>query len=164
MPSSSSSPRVGAMVSLVGVALLILGFCLPMFTQSNPQVPGSAHPVYEWQVVNDDPSSVGLTALLGFLAALPLVSMLVVFGTSIEALYRIHTPDHYVHAPRIVSLRGAAAVWGLAIQLLFNVFTFQLLSIGYARTDIGWGFVVILMGFIVMVIGAFVVKSHQRHE
>jgi len=51
MLSSLSSSRIRAVVSLAGVALSIVGFFLPMFTESNPGVPGSAHPVYEWQVV-----------------------------------------------------------------------------------------------------------------
>ena len=42
MLSFSFSPRTGAIVSLAGVALILLGFFLPMFTQSNPQVAGSA--------------------------------------------------------------------------------------------------------------------------
>ncbi len=154
MLSSSSSPRIGAMISLAGVALILLGFFLPMFTQSNPQVAGSAHPVYEWQVVNIAPGSLGLTALLGVLAALPLVSMLVVFGTSIAALYSIYAPEQF-------SQRRGVAVWGLAIQLLFDVFVFQLSLIGYSRIDIAWGFVVVLVGFVITVISAFVVKSYQ---
>jgi hypothetical protein len=60
----SSSPRIGAMVSLAGVALTLLGYFLPMFTQSNPQVPGSAHGVYEWQAINLS-SNLVLTTLHG---------------------------------------------------------------------------------------------------
>src|SRR2546430_11797261 len=51
MLSSLSSPRIRAVVSLAGIALCLVGFFLPMFTESNPGVPGSAHPVYEWQVL-----------------------------------------------------------------------------------------------------------------
>jgi hypothetical protein len=135
-----------------------------MFTQSNPQVPGSAHPVYEWQAVNVDSLNVSLTVLFAFLAALPLLGMLIVLGTSIAALSRIHTPEHFIHAPKIVSLKRTGAGWGLAIQLLFDVIVFQIYLIGYARTDIAWGLVVVLSGFIVTVIGAFVVKSPQSHR
>ncbi len=164
MPTSSSSARIGAVVSLVGVALIMLGFFLPMFTQSNPQVPGSAHPVFEWQAVTVDSLNLGLTVLFGLLAALPFLGMILVFGTSSAALYHIHAPEHFIHAPAIVSLRRVAAGWGLAIQLLFDVLVFQLFLIGYDRIDMAWGFVVVLIGFIVTVIGACVVPSHHSHE
>src|SRR6266849_5459466 len=164
MPSSSSSARIGAIVSLAGVALIMPGFFLPMFTESNPQIPGSAHPVFEWQAANVDSLNLGLTVLFGLLAALPFLGMILVLGTSLAALYRIHAPEHFIHSAEIVSLRRVAAGWGLAIQLLFDVVVFQLFLIGYARIDIAWGFVVVLIGFIVTVIGACVVTSHQSHE
>jgi uncharacterized membrane protein len=160
MQSYPSSPRIGAMVSLAGVALIILGFFLPMFTESNPQVPGSAHPVYEWQTVTRVASLPGWFALVGSLAALPLLGMLIVLGTSIAALYRIHSPEHFIHSPEIVSLRRIAAGWGLAVQFLFDALVFEMFLIGYGRIDIAWGFVVVLIGFIVIVLGAFVVESH----
>jgi hypothetical protein len=73
MQSSLSSSRSGAMISLAGVALIMPGPFLPLFTQSNPQlslhVPHS--PVYEWQAVTFDSLNLGLAAFLGFLAALP---------------------------------------------------------------------------------------------
>jgi len=151
-------------MSLAGVALIVLGFFLPMSTQSNPQVPGSAHPVYEWQAVIVASLNMSLTVLFAFLAALPLLGMLIVLGTSIAALSRIHTSDHFIHAPEIVSLKRGVAGWGLAIQLLFDVFVFQIFLIGYNRIDFAWGFVVVLIGFIVTVIGTWVVKSHQSHR
>lgn len=156
MQSSSSSPRIGAMVSLAGVALILFGFFLPMFTGSNPQVPGSAHPAYEWQFV---PVSSGfpLFALFGVPVALPLLGMLIVLATSVAALFR-------VPLPRLVWLKRAAAAWGLAIQLLFEVFVFLLAGIGYGRTEIAWGFVVVPLGFLIAVIGAFVVGAHQKQE
>src|SRR5256885_17089402 len=67
MLSSLSSSRVRAVVSLAGIALCLVGFFLPMFTESNPGVPGSAHPVYEWQVVMRLASS---SVLAGSFAAL----------------------------------------------------------------------------------------------
>jgi hypothetical protein len=142
----------------------VLEFFLPMFTQSNPQVLGSAHPVYEWQAINVDPLNMSLTVLFAFLAALPLLGMLIVLGMSIAVLSRIHTQEYFIHAPEIVSLKRVVTGGGLAIQLLFDVFVFQLFLIGNDRIDIAWGFVVVLIGFIVTVIGAFVVKSHQSQE
>ncbi len=163
MKATPSSPRIGALVSLAGVALIILGFLLPMFTQSNPQVPGSAHGVYEWQAINLS-SNLIVTALFASLAALPLLGMLIVCGTSVAALYLLHSPGHFIHSSPIVSLRRAAAGWGVGIQLLFDVLVFQLSLVGYARTDIAWGFVVVLVGFSISVIGAWIIPSPQKRE
>src|SRR5258707_1234126 len=108
MQSSSSSPRSGALVSLVGVALILLGFFLPspaigtlvsvvgvvlmllgffltMFNLMRYPLQG---PVYEWQF-DGDPSNVSLTVLFGVLAALPLLGMLIVLATSVAALFRV---------------------------------------------------------------------------
>src|SRR5205807_4311380 len=74
MLSSLSSSRIRVVVSLAGVALSIVGFFLPMFIESNPGVPGSAHPVYEWQVVMRLASS---SMLAGSFAALSLLGVLI---------------------------------------------------------------------------------------
>ncbi len=148
---ASSSPRIGAVVSLVGVALILLGFFLPMFTLMRYPLQG---PVYEWQV-NGDPSNVSLTVLFGVLAALPLLGMLIVLATSVAALFR-------VPLPRLVVLKRAAAAWGLATQLFFDVFAFFLIGIG--GTEIAWGFVVVPLGFLITVIGASIGVSRQGHE
>ena len=156
MPSSSSSPRMGAIVNLAGVALILLGFFLPMFTESNPQVPGSAHPLYEWQIVPVN-SGFPLFALFAVPVALPLLGMLIILATSVAALFS-------VPLPRLVGLKRTAAGGGLAIQLVFDFFVFQLISIGYARIDIAWGFVVVLIGFLITVIGTFVVEAHENQK
>ena len=140
-----SSPRIGSIVSLMGVALIIIGFFLPMFTGSNPQVPGSAHPVYEWQTVSVIGSPLGLV-VFSLLAALPLLGMLIVLGVSIMGLYRIHSPE-------IVFLKRSTAAWALAIQFLFDFFVYLISLIGYGLTVIAWGFVVVLIGFVVMLVG-----------
>src|SRR5437016_3506673 len=108
MPSSSSSPRMGALVSLAGVALILLGFFLPMFTQSNPQVLGSAHPVHEWDFVPLR-SGFPLFALFAVPAALPLLGMLIILATSVATLFG-------VSLPRLLWLKRASAAGGLAIQ------------------------------------------------
>ena len=146
MPSASSSPCIGAMVSLAGVALILLGFFLPMFTQSNPQVPGSAHPVYDWQAATVVSGFPVVFVLFGFLAALPVISMLIILATSIAALF-------HVSLPRFVLLKRGIAGWGLAIQFLFDIIVFQIFGIGYNRIDIALGFVIVLIGFIVMFVG-----------
>ena len=89
MLSSLSSSRVRAVVSLAGVALCLVGFFLPMFTESNPGVPGSAHPVYEWQVVMRLASS---SVLAGSFAALSLLGVLIVLATSVAALFAVWGP------------------------------------------------------------------------
>jgi hypothetical protein len=151
MPSSSSSPRIGALVSLVGVALVLLGFFLPMFTGSNPQVPGSSHPVYEWEFV---PLSSGfpLFALFAVLAALPLLGMLIILATSVATLFG-------VSLPRLLWLKRAAAAWGLAAQLLFDAFV--LLIVGDLIGLRPGSFVVALLG---LVMGVFVVEAYQKQK
>ena len=108
MLSSLSSSRIRAVVSLAGVALSIVGFFLPMFTESNPGVPGSAHAIYEWQVVMRLASS---SVLAGSFAALSLLGVLIVLATSAATLFA-------VYGPRLVLLKDLAAKWGLAIQLV----------------------------------------------
>jgi hypothetical protein len=143
MPSSFSSARIGAIISLAGVALIMLGFLLPMFIESNPQIPGSAHPLYEWQVVIRTFEGPVWFALVGALAALPLLCMLIVLTTNVAMLLG-------VLLPRLVLLKRVAAAWGLVIQLFFDAFVFQIFIIGYGRVDIAWGFIVVLIGFMVV--------------
>src|SRR6266480_4336254 len=140
MLSSLSSSRIRAVVSLAGVALSIVGFFLPMFAESNPGVPGSAHPVYEWQVVMRLASS---SVLAGSFAAPSLLGVLIVLATSVAAFFT-------VLGPRLALLKDLAAKWGLAIQLSFDFTALQILSIASARIDIAWGFVVLLIGFMVI--------------
>src|SRR5260370_7928617 len=140
MLSSLSSSRIRAVVSLAGVALSIVGFFLPMFTESNPGVPGSAHPVYEWQVVMRLASS---SVLAGSFAVLSLLAVLIVLATSVAAFFT-------VFGPRLVLLKDLAAKWGLAIQLSFDFTVLQILSIVSGRIEIAWGFVVLLIGFMVI--------------
>jgi decaprenylphospho-beta-D-ribofuranose 2-oxidase len=85
MLSSLSSSRIRAVVSLAGVALSSVGFFLPMFTESNPGVPGSAHPVYEWQVVLRLASSSVLAGSFAVLSLLGvLISFMVIFGSALR--------------------------------------------------------------------------------
>src|SRR5258708_34440161 len=115
MQSSLSSPRIRAMVSLAGVALSLVGFFLPMLTESNPGVPGSAHPLYEWQVVMRLASS---SVLAGSFAALSLLAVLIVLATSVAAFFT-------VYGPRLVLLKDLAAKPVLAINLSFGLTVLQ---------------------------------------
>lgn len=140
MRSSVSSSGIRALVSLAGVALSVVGFFLPMFTESNPGVAGSAHFVYEWQVVMRLANS---SVLVGSFAALSLLGVLIVLATSVAILFA-------VGGPRLVLLKDLAAEWELVIQLSFDFAVWQILSIGPARIEIAWGFVILLVGFIVI--------------
>ncbi len=144
MQSSLSSPRIRAMVSLAGVALSLVGLFLPMLTESNPGVPGSAHPLYEWQVVMRLASS---SVLAGSFASLSLLAVLIVLATSVAAFFT--GCGH-----RLALLKDLAAKWGLAIQLSFDFTVLQILSIGSARREIASGFVVLLIGFMVIFVSA----------
>jgi decaprenylphospho-beta-D-ribofuranose 2-oxidase len=145
MLSSLSLPRLRAVVSLAGVALCIVGFFLPMFTESTPGVPGSAHPVYEWQVVMRLASS---SVLVSSLAVLSLLGVLIVLAASVATWFT-------VCGPRLVLLKDLAATWGLAIQLSLDFMVLQILSMGSAHREIAAGFVVALLGFL-MIFGSAV--------
>lgn len=140
MQSSLSSPRIREVISFAGVALSIVGFFLPMLTESNPGVPGNAHSVYEWQVVIRLAST---SMLAGSCAALSLLAVLIVLATSVAAFFS-------VYGPRLALLKDLAAKWGLAIQLSFDFTGLQILPTGSARIAITWGFVVLLIGFMVI--------------
>jgi hypothetical protein len=157
MQASSSSSRVSAIVSLVGAILILAGFFLPMFMQSNPQVPGSIHPIYERQAVIIVDGFPGVAVFFKLLAIIPLMAMLIILTTSSAELFQLPLP-------RLDRLKRIAAGWGLGVQLLFDSLVFQIFLIGYARTDIAWGFVVILVGFIVSVISAFFIQSQPCTE
>src|SRR5258707_109108 len=135
MQSSLSSSRIRALVSLAGVALSLVAFFLPMLTESNPGVPGNAHPLYEWHVVMRLASS---SVLAGSFAALSLLAVLIVLATSVAAFFT-------VCGPRLVLLKDLAAKWGLAIQLSFDFTVLQISSMGSARRATAWGFVALLI-------------------
>ncbi len=147
--SLPSSRRAGAIVSLVGVGLMALGLMLPLFIQSNPQVPNSAHGVYEWQIVSIGSSL--LNVVLSIAALLPVVAAVLVLITSVMALRG--NP-----VLQLTWLIRTAAVVGLAIQVLFEIFVYVISQIGYARTDIALGFWGVPLGLLIMVIGVFIAK------
>ena len=150
---TSSSSRTSAIIDLAGAAIIIIGLFLPMFMQSNPQVPGSIHPVYEWQAVQISTNTI-VTVLFGFGAALPLLCMLIILGTSVVTLFSTQ-----IQPPGLAILIRVAAVVGLVLQLLFETIVYLLSQVGYARTDISWGFILLPIGFLVIIIGIFFVKQ-----
>lgn len=96
--------------------------------------------MYEWQVVIRLAS---LSVLAGSFAALSLLGVLIVLATSVATLFA-------VRGPRLVLLQDLAAKWGLAFQLSFDFAVLQVLLLGFARIEIAWGFVVLLLGFMVI--------------
>ena len=147
----SSSLRVGAIISLLGVALIIVGVIFfPMFVISGGigNLTNAYYPRSEWFMVNDlfrDSST--LLPVLAVLFALPMVSMLFVLVTSIAAFFR-------ELAPGVIRWRRIAALAGLVIQFLLAAFTLILYSISL-HVDFGIGFGLALLGFLVMSIGTF---------
>ncbi len=109
MPSDSSSPHIGAIVSLAGVALSILGLFLPMFIESQPMVPGSVHLVYEWSLFTP---FLGVTGW--FFVTLPWLGLLIVLATSVAALLRAPLPIP-------VWVKRVAAGGGLVFQFLLRM-------------------------------------------
>ncbi len=142
---SSSSPRPAVLGSLAGVALILLGFFLPMFILNHV-------PVYEWQTnqTSGDATNVSLMIVFGVLAALPLLGMLTIFVTSIAALFHIPLPQ-----PTL--LKRAAAAWGLAAQLLFDFFV--LLLVG----DSFFGPIFLLLMVLCLVIAICIVVATSRN-
>jgi hypothetical protein len=157
MQASSSSSRVGAIVSLAGAILIQAGFFLPMFMEGNPSEPGSIHPTYEWQAVTIVDGFPNFAILFRLLAIIPLLGMLIILATSSATLFQL--PFR-----RLNQMNRIAAGLGLGVQLLFNGLVFEISLIGYARTDPGWGFAIVPIGFIVSVIGAFFIRSQPRRE
>src|SRR5258708_4720925 len=140
MFASFSTPRLRALVRFAGGALCVLGFFLPMFTESTPGTPSSAHPVYEWQVVTRLASS---NVLASALAVFTVLGVLIVLSTSVATWFT-------AYGPRLALLNDLAATWGLAVQFSLDFVVLQSLSIGAAHSDIASGFVLLLIGFLVI--------------
>ena len=146
MQSQRSSSRLGAILSLLGGALVIFGVVFLPIVYGNGGGNGSI-PVSEWTVA-------GFLGLAGMvLLALPLLSVLFVFGTSVASLFG-------ELSPRMVTRRRIAALAGLIIQgpvgfggAVFYSFSF----------NIGPGFWLVLLGFVVMTAGTFLNRSLQIH-
>jgi FAD/FMN-containing dehydrogenase len=108
-----------------------------MLTKNTVGDPGSAHVVYEWQVV----ITLGSASIVASaLAALSWLALLIVLATSVATWFT-------ECGPRLTLVKDLAAMWGLAIQLSLDFLVLHLLSVGNVQWEIAWGFVVPLIGF-----------------
>jgi hypothetical protein len=147
MHSPGRSARFGAVLSLLGGALVIYGvFFLPMVFGNGG---GSATPTSEWDVATNG-SSVALVLLANLL-----LGVLFVLGTSVASFFRRLSPG-------MVTWRRIIALVGLIIQgpvgfvgAIFYEFNFS--------PQLGAGYWLVLLGFIVMTVGTFLNRSLQIH-
>lgn len=150
-PSSRPS-RTGALLSLLGGALVICGvFFLPMFIVSggSGNVNNTSTAWYEWSVVMNALFHETMVALQAgaVLFALPLLSVLFVLAASIASFFQQLSPG-------LVIWRRIAAIAGLIIQSLLATFTLVIYSISL-HVDFSTGFGLVLIGFIIMIVGTF---------
>jgi hypothetical protein len=145
------SSRVGAILSLLGSALVLCGvFFLPMLIVSggigNPN--NRHYPTFEASVVYEflRSSALGLQ-VIAVLFTLPLLSVLFVLGTSVARFSRELSPG-------MVKWRHTAAIGGLIVQGLLMFLSYMLYSISLSP-DFGGGAGFVLPGFIVMIVGVF---------
>ena len=150
MPMFESLPtaRLRALARLAGGALCLVGLCLPILTESTLGVPGSGQPLYEWRVVLSLASS---SVVASTLASLSLLAVLLVLATSVATWFSIC-------GPRLALVNDLAATWGL-IQLSLGFLVLHILSLGNAKWEIAWGFVVLLVGFSLIFASAVRLKT-----
>ena len=139
MHSPRRSTRFGAVLSLLGGALIIYGmFFLPMVIGNGG---GSFTPHSAWEVADFfihylcGPASVAL--------ALPLLLMLVVLALSLVRLF-------HDLSPTMVRWRDHAALAALGLQLVLGLFMVFIYTFGF---DTAVGFWIVLLGFVVMFLG-----------
>ncbi len=152
-PQKSPSPT-GTIISLVGAACALLGSFLPLLAG-----PFSEFSYSEWQLLIDRWQLFIVSVdrgfftslffgLLALLLTLPLLSALVVLGTSISAWFK--SPSF-----QLLTLWRLAAITGLFIQSVTGI-----IVLGNTRTGetIGLGLALLLLGFLLTVVGAFLSK------
>jgi hypothetical protein len=139
MQSQRLSARIGAILCLLGGALVIYGvFFLPMVFGYGG---GSATPHSEWDAGKDS-SLVGVMLL-----ALLVLSVLFVLGTSAASFFRKLSPG-------MVTWRRIAAIVGLIIQGPMGFVGAILLTFSIPP-QVGSGYWLVLLGFMVMTVGTF---------
>jgi hypothetical protein len=139
MQSQRSSSRIGAILGLLGGALVIYSmFFLPMFFGNG--VSSADVPNFE---LNYNSYWMPFAVLL----TLSLLSVLFVLGTSAASFFR-------ELSPRIVTWRRIAALAGLIIQGLVGFVGATLYSFSLPP-HLGAGYWLVLLGFMAMSVGAF---------
>jgi hypothetical protein len=139
MQSQRSSSRIGAILSLLGGALVLYGvFFLPMVFGNGG---GSATPTSEWDVATNG-SSVALVLL-----AVLLLGVLFVLGTSAASFFRSLSPG-------MVTWRRIIAIAGLIIQGLVGFVGAVFYTFSFPP-QLGAGYWLVLLGFMVMTVGTF---------
>ena len=111
MQSPSSATRVGVSISVVGCALVILGFFFPLFSRHYPD--RNMQLVYQWGYV---------AGMGGALLILDLLVVLFVLGASVAVLLR-KLPSE------LVFLKRGVALGGLLLQASFGVLVRRVLSL-----------------------------------
>jgi hypothetical protein len=140
MQSQRSSSLLGAILSLLGGALVIYGvFFLPLFI-GNGGCCADAQ-VSEWQFMNFN--SAGLP--VDVLVALPLLSVLLIVVTSAVSFFREFSPG-------MVALRHIAALVGLIIQGPLGFVGAIFYEFNYTP-DLGAGYWLVLLGFMGIMVG-----------
>ncbi len=140
MQSQRSSSLLGAILSLLGGALVIYGvFFLPIFI-GNGGCCADAQ-VSEWQFMNFN--SAGLP--VDVLVALPLLSVLLILVTSAVSFFRELSPG-------MVALRRIAALVGLIIQGPLGFVGAVFYEFNYTP-DLGAGYWLVLLGFMGIMVG-----------
>jgi len=155
MQSPKPSSPTGAIISLVGAACALLGFFLPLLAG-----PASEAGYSEWQLLIERWQLFLLSAnrgiftalvfgLLALLLTLPLLSALVVLGTSASAWFKSNSLG-------FLTLWRLAAITGLFIQSVTAIIVLGNTQVG---ETIGLGLVLLLLGFLLTVVGAFLSKA-----
>jgi hypothetical protein len=143
MHAQRSSSRLGAILSLLGGALVIFGVLFLPMVHGNGG--GNATiPVSEWVVADFFFRYVFPPAAV--LLALPLLVVLFVLGTSAASLFRELSPG-------LVTWRRIAALAGLVIQGVLGFFMAVVYSFSFS---LGAGFWLALLGFVLLTVGTFV--------
>ena len=143
MQLQRSSSRIGAILTILGGALVIFGwFFLPMVFGNGG---GSFTPTSEWTVVNFyfEYVNKAVAVLLTF----PLLSVLFILGRSAASFFR-------ELSPRMITWRRIAAIAGLIIQGLLGFVLSVIYTFSFPPT-LGAGFWLVLLGFIILSVGTF---------
>lgn len=155
MLSQKPPSPTGAIISLVGAACALLGFFLPLLAG-----PASEAGYSEWLLLIDRwqlflfpislaPFILLVFGLLALLLTLPLLSALVVLGTSVSAWLKGTSFG-------LLTLWRLAAITGLFIQSVTGIIVLGNTRVG---ETIGLGLVLLLLGFLLTVVGAFLSKA-----